>query len=153
VDACVPTLLYPDGDGDEVGLTSAGTLRCPAPGWVSAAGDCRDDQPRVFLGQEDFSALSFPDPTKPDQVSFDFDCSGTEVADPGNTALDAPPESCALRIPCAGSGFLPRDPTRVDTGVEPRCGSNRLRSCIVDGLLNCVLDDQLVPPQFAFRCR
>jgi hypothetical protein len=152
-DACVPSLLYPDTDGDGVGLTSAGAVRCPEPGWVGQAGDCRDDQERVFLGQGEFSALPFPDPTKPEGNSFDFDCSGSEQPDPGNSDPDPPPEDCTLRVPCNGRGYLPAMPARSGPGVEPRCGSNRLRRCVATAIVDCAPEDVLLAAELAFRCR
>lgn len=148
---CTPTLLYPDQDGDGVGVTAGGTLRCPAPGWVSLSGDCRDDVPDAFLGQAAYFGEAFDDPDKPAQVSFDFDCDGSETPDPNNTSLDPAPECTALA--CSGSGYLPAVPARSGSGSEPRCGSNQLRRC-VGGLAPLALcSKETLTVADRFRCK
>jgi hypothetical protein len=149
---CSPSTLYPDHDGDGVGLTSGASVRCPAPGWVSQPGDCRDDQERVYLGQQDSSAVPFPDPTKSQQLSFDFDCSGSEEPDPDNSPSGAPPD-CAQLVTCVGSGYLPAVPARAGAGIEPRCGSNLLRRCVSGALpLTCMAEDLALADELRFRC-
>jgi hypothetical protein len=152
-DACVPVLSYVDADGDEAGVTASGALVCPGPGWVPLAGDCRDDRVDVFPGQLVFSGVGYPDPTKPDGISFDYDCDGVEEPDPENLPPDVPPNcgSFAGGVNCAGSGYLPRAPARADTNIEPRCGSTLRRTCEGQLLSACeAIDESIVLP---FRCK
>jgi hypothetical protein len=150
---CVPTTVYRDGDGDGVGDTSDSQLACPGPGWVTRAGDCRDDLAEVFPGQTGYFDVSYDEPTSPaGGVSFDYDCDNVESPDDDNVSLDAAPD-CTSLLSCTGRGFLPVDPPRSGVGIEPRCGSNVFRTCSAVGLLDCNNDDTPVADQIRFRCR
>ena len=131
-----------------MGVTAGGTLRCPAPGWVSLSGDCRDDLPNAFPGQTAYFDEPFGEPNKPDGKSFDFDCDGSETPDPSNSFPDPAPE-CAL-LTCGGSGYLPVVPERTGGGSEARCGSNQLRTC-TPATLSCT--EGLLVLAEKFRCR
>jgi hypothetical protein len=149
---CVPTTVYRDDDGDLVGDTSDSRIACPGPGWVTAAGDCRDDLPEVFPGQTEYFAVSYIEPTSPaGGVSFDYDCDNIESPQ----LLDPPPPDCTtilLGLNCTGSGHLPADPPRSGGGSEPRCGSNLRRVCTTTGLLACNNDDSQLADDGKFRC-
>jgi hypothetical protein len=152
--SCQKQTLYQDRDGDGEGQTSQAEQLCPQPGWVSQPGDCRDDQPLVFMGQEQYFAAPYPDPLRPQGVSFDFDCDGVETPDPSNQTLDAAPTCGGLGLlVCTGSGFLPATPARSGSGIEPRCGSNLLRSCVVVNGISCAAQDVAVADDVRFRCR
>jgi hypothetical protein len=151
--ACTPVLSYVDADSDGVGVTATGALTCPGPGWVQLAGDCRDDRQDVFPGQLTFSGVGYPDPTKPDGVSYDYDCDGVEEPDLDNTPPDLPPScgSLAGGVNCTGSGYLPRVPARAGQNIEPRCGSTLRRTCEGQLLSACEAIDETI--LLAFRCR
>jgi hypothetical protein len=152
--SCQKQTLYQDRDGDGEGQTSQAEQLCPQPGWVSQPGDCRDDQPLVFTGQERYFAVPYPDPLRPQGVSFDFDCDGAETPDPSNQTLDAAPTCGGLGLlVCTGSGFLPATPARSGTSVDARCGSNMLRSCVVVNGIGCASQDVAVADDVRFRCR
>jgi hypothetical protein len=150
---CSQALLYPDGDGDGVGLTSGAELRCAMPGWVSTPGDCRDDLSDVFLGQSRYFGMSYPEPSHADGVSFDFDCDGTEEPDPTNMTLAPVPDCRGLSVTCNEQGYLPVDPGRSGSGIDPRCGSNLLRQCVPSQLLGCVAEVLVLSDDARFRCR
>jgi len=82
----VQVTLYHDKDGDGFGATDDHMLACaPIPGWVKLPGDCRDDLVQVKpdkAGSPDpphASGTGYADPTKPGNISFDYDCDGTET--------------------------------------------------------------------------
>ena len=153
-DACMPVSVFRDQDGDGYGDTEEGSFRCPAPGWVTEPGDCRDDQPDVFPGQLEFFGEPYPDPAKPEDVSFDYDCVGGEQADPLNAPSTPAPANCADILNCTGSGFLPASPPRSGIGIEPRCGSILLRTCVQPGgILTCGARDDELAENRAFRCK
>ena len=148
---CVPTTVYRDDDGDFVGDTSDSQIACPGPGWVTAAGDCRDDIAEVFPGQTEFFRDSYIDAPSAGGVSFDYNCDRTESPE----VLEPPPPDCTtilLGLNCTGSGYLPADPPRSGGGSEPRCGSNLRRVCTA-GPPACNNDDTEVADNLRFRCR
>jgi hypothetical protein len=150
--------IYRDADEDGVGNTSSYIDgACPESGWVSQPGDCRDDLEDVFPGQTEHFAVPFDDPLAPEDISFDYDCSGSEDPDPSNSTLDQPPAGCAGlggALDCAGSGFLPLVPARAGNGVEPRCGSTLVRDCFDPaGLALCASRDTPIAVETAFRCK
>lgn len=149
---CVPTMVYRDDDGDRVGDTADSQVACPGPGWVTVAGDCRDDIQEVHPGQTDYFAVPYVEQPSPGGVSFDYDCDDVESPDDDNLTLDAAPD-CAGLLSCTGRGFLPADPPRSGDGSDPRCGSNLLRTCSEEGLLACNNDDTPTADQIRFRCR
>lgn len=153
-DGCVPVTLFRDRDEDSYGDVTSTGQGCPQPGWVTRAGDCRDDIAIVNPGQVGFFAEGFVDQNKPGNVSFDYDCSGSEDADPTNTPSTGEPNCSELLDPvsCMGTGFLPVA-GRVGAGVNPLCGSLVRRDCVVQQLLNCTASDTDLTVQDAFRCR
>jgi hypothetical protein len=150
---CSQQLLYPDRDGDGVGLTSGAQLRCAAQDWVSVPGDCRDDLMDVFLGQSRYFGMSYPEPTHADGVSFDFDCNGIEEPDPTNLTLAPVPDCSGLPLTCNQKGFLPAVSGRSGSGIDPRCGSNLLRQCVVSQLVGCDSETLVLGEGDRFRCR
>jgi hypothetical protein len=149
-DAGCGVVLYRDGDSDGVGDIANSRVGCPAPGWVTQPGDCRDDLPEVFLGQLLFFAEPYSDVAG---ASFDYDCSNVEEPDPSNSPLTAPPDCAGLSVTCAGSGYLPASPLRSGVGIEPRCGSNLRRDCVTVPPLGCGSQDSPLDPSLTFRCR
>ena len=153
---CVPTDVFGDDDGDGVGESSDARVACPEPGWVTVAGDCRDDLPDVFPGQTTFFSEPYLEPAAGPGAggeSFDYDCDNVEEPDPANDTLDPAP-TCAglIGIGCQGSGFLSADePPREGTGLEPRCGSIQRRDCVDSGL-GCAPADTPVADSLKFRC-
>lgn len=151
-DACVPTTLYRDGDGDSYGDISESRVGCPGPGWVPQAGDCHDGNALVHPGQTEFFGVPYADPNGPSRVSFDYDCSDTDDADPTNSPSTAAPACLEIAdtAECAGSGYV--SGTREGPGIEPLCGSRVRRDCVVLTLLGCTASDTNVPVEEAFRC-
>jgi hypothetical protein len=152
---CIATTVFRDDDGDGVGVSGQDRVACPGPGWATVAGDCRDDLLDVFPGQTQFFAEPYAEPAAPagaGGVSFDYDCDNAEEPDPTNDTLDPAP-TCAglIGIGCSGSGFLPADPPRQGTGVEPRCGSSLRSDCAQSGL-DCIAEPTEVGPSLVFRC-
>jgi hypothetical protein len=152
---CIPVAVFGDDDGDGVGESGDPSVACPGPGWATVAGDCRDDLPDVFPGQTQFFAEPYLEPAAPagaGGVSFDYDCDNAEEPDPTNDTLDPAP-TCAglIGIGCSGSGFLPADPPRQGTGVEPRCGSSLRSDCTQSGL-DCIAEATVVGAILIFRC-
>ncbi len=155
-----PKTFYRDRDRDGFGSTDDHVLACAPPpaddgAWVTLPGDCRDDLPEVKPFQADspdppkYGGVGYADPVKPRGVSFDYDCSGDETADPTNQ-FGAAPTCPALATNCTGTGYLPATPARTGTGINPLCGSTTLRSCVVQGL-NC--KEQIIEMSTPFRCR
>lgn len=153
VDACAPLALYRDNDGDELGDVSTSRMGCPSRGWVTEPGDCRDDLADVHPRQEVYSSLPYPDVTRLGGVSFDYDCSGGEEPDIGNLTL-APVPTCGGLLTCEGAGYLPAEPIRTGEGIDPRCGSNVLRSCQLQSVLGaCFAVDDVIADSDRFRCK
>jgi hypothetical protein len=150
-----PVTYYKDDDGDGFGSNVGAILSCTFPGnqWSVLGGDCRDDLSNVkpfSVGSPDpplYSGTGYADPNKPQGVSFDFDCSGTEQADPSNSHGNEP--DCSKLLNCTGIGYVPVNPSRTGPGINPLCGSTTLRRC--SGLLPCTSTLQL--GQTPYRCR
>jgi len=143
---CTVRAWYPDNDGDLYGRSSEKVLSCESPtagSWVTAAGDCNDDNKLVFPAALPYSATAFT-PTQGGS-SFDFDCSGAEEEDP--TQLGAAP-ACNNALACSGSGFQPT--SRTGPGVNPLCGSTTLVTCKKSGLTCSPLVTQVTD---GVRCR
>jgi hypothetical protein len=151
-DAGCGVAVFRDVDEDGIGDFVTRRIGCPGLGWVTTAGDCRDDLRSVFPGQTQFFSEPYEDVAGP---SFDYDCSNDEEPDPSNLSVTAPPNCATLSaaLSCAANGFLPASPLRSGMGVEPRCGSNLLRQCEDQGVLACGQNDLLLDPSLAFRCR
>jgi hypothetical protein len=149
-----PSTYYRDKDGDGVGDSADQQTGCRPPSsskWVLIGGDCRDDMADVkpiIPGDPNppvFSGSGYADTTKPQGISFDYDCSGTEEADPSNTYGIEP--DCSL-IGCAGVGYVAVNPTRTGTGINGYCGSVSVKRC--KGLAVCSTTLEDATP---FRCR
>ncbi|GDX81320.1 hypothetical protein LBMAG42_31310 [Deltaproteobacteria bacterium] len=98
-DSAEPTAFYRDDDGDGFGLAERVRFACEAPvGFVSAPGDCRDDDPASFPGapeqcdwwDNDCNGVIDDDVAEPTVWYADAD--GDGYGDPGNTtgACDVP---------------------------------------------------------------
>jgi hypothetical protein len=88
----------------------------------------------------------FEQPWRVDEVrfSFDYDCSGTESAKPGQSQA---PSVCA-GIFCGARGFVETRP-RPEVGIiNLYCGSNVIRECL---LVGCA-PSQMTTDQF-FVCK
>jgi hypothetical protein len=155
------TTFYRDRDGDGFGVTAEHVAACVAPraddagAWVAEPGDCRDDLPAVKpfkAGGDDppkYSGVGYTDPSRPQGISFDYDCNGVETADPSNM-FGAAPTCPALATNCNGIGYVPASPARSGPGIDPLCGSTTLMRCTVQGL-NC--NPQPIYMSTPFRCR
>jgi hypothetical protein len=151
-----PVVYYKDEDGDGFGKNTDTASSCtPLSGkWSTIGGDCRDDLPAVKPFRSGapnppaYSGTGYPATNQPAGVSFDYDCNGTEDADPTN-AYGADPD-CSGLLNCNGTGYIAADPSRQGPGINPRCGSTTLKKCKTDGL-NCSSD--LIYDTVPYRCR
>ena len=150
-----PITYYRDTDGDGFGRYTEMMLSCPPPptGWSATGGDCRDDLPNVkpfisgWPNPPLYAGSGYADAGKPQGVSFDYDCTGAEEADPANSYGLEP--DCAL-LNCTGVGYVAVNPSRNGPGIDPRCGSMTLTRCN-GNLLNCKsLPEATTIP---YRCR
>jgi hypothetical protein len=119
--ACAPLpKWYVDSDGDEYG-TEAFAAACARPaGHAPNSGDCLDSNPAVHPSAAP-SEVGFAGPTG---LSYDYDCSGTEVEE------NAPVHwSGACQAGCTGNGFVPLSPPRPGPGVNNYCGSPTQHVC------------------------
>ena len=153
---CIEQPLFRDRDGDGFGNNSEQTFGCLEPGWVTRGGDCHDvvsgtfDRPEdVHPGQSQYFFVGYPDATQPRGISFDYDCSLSEDADPGNTPLGLALDCNQLGNDCAGSGFVPAE--RGGPGIDSRCGSEIVRSCSSSGPGQCSSFESAT--EQVFRCR
>jgi len=153
---CTAQQLFRDRDGDGFGNNSEQSFDCPTPGWVTRGGDCHDvvagtfDKPEdVHPGQSEYFFVGYPDPTKPRGISFDYDCSLAEEADPSNTPLALALDCNQLGDSCAGSGFVPDE--RGGQGIDSRCGSEIVRSCSPSGPGQCSSSESAT--EQVFRCK
>jgi hypothetical protein len=133
--ACNAVPWFPDGDGDHFGRSSGQVVACDPPTsgvWVAKGGDCDDDNPAVFPTEVTPEPQGYT--TSSSVLSFDYNCSGIEEADP--TAKGLAPNCPALGyLNCAGVGFQGTD--RSGPGVNPVCGSKTLVTC-TKSALNCI---------------
>lgn len=139
-----PLQYFLDADHDTYGDDGTTVRACAAPGadWVLRGGDCRDDLPEVRPSQIDYKPEGYE--TK-NGVSFDYNCSGLEEADPGSLGAAGPCPSVGCT---AHTGYLPV--ARAGVGVSPICGSRFIRACVINlGL--CSLQSPVMAP--AKRCR
>lgn len=150
-----PVTYYKDEDGDGFGKNSETLLSCGSPGtkWSLLGGDCRDDLANVkpySVGSPNppvYSATGYADASKPGGVSFDYDCTGAEEADPSNPyGADF---DCSLLVNCKGAGYLPVNPARTGPGIDPRCGSTTLQRCTGTLVCSSTTEATMVP----YRCR
>jgi hypothetical protein len=150
-DACTPAPLYVDTDRDGYGVTVASPhIGCPQEGWAPLSGDCRDDIFEVNPGQITFFGMGYPDPDKPDDISFDYDCANGEQVAPDNLHGGRSSPTCqGLGALCtASSGYVAT--TRAGAGINALCGSTTVIQCAVNGL-GC--GPATYPNQAEFRCR
>ena len=150
-DACVPVALYVDTDRDGYGVTvTSPPVGCPQEGWSPLSGDCRDDIFEVNPGQTTFFGAGYPDPDKPDDISFDYDCANGEQAAPDNLhGGRASPVCQGLGALCtASSGYIAT--TRSGAGINALCGSTTVITCTTPTLA-CA--PSFAPNQTAFSCR
>ncbi|MEI9938802.1 MAG: hypothetical protein WDO69_16405 [Pseudomonadota bacterium] len=132
--ACSPVNWFPDADDDDFGRTTAQISACSAPAsgkWVSKGGDCNDDDPSVFPQEKAYKSSGY---AVSGGVSFDYDCSSQEEADPSQLGA-APACASLLVLNCTGSGFA--NTNRTGHGVNPLCGSKTLVTCAVKDALFC----------------
>jgi hypothetical protein len=132
-----PITYYKDADGDGFGVSTETTITCTPPGihWSVLTGDCRDDLPNVkpySVNSPDpplYSSVGYADMGKPQGVSFDYDCTGTEDADPNNAYANIPEPDCAGLLNCTGAGYMAVNPARTGNGINPQCGSTTVKRC------------------------
>jgi hypothetical protein len=150
-DACVPATVYRDQDGDGFGNVQVTDSVCPGGGWVTNDTDCRDDLADVKPGLAEFFGVGYE--VAGGGVSFDYDCSNAEEPSPTNETNDPAPSCPATTLGCEGRGFLPAsEPPRQGAGVDPRCGSIKLRECQVSDLLGCETIDTDLAGSSTFLC-
>jgi hypothetical protein len=151
----VPTTLFRDRDEDTYGDVTDTGQGCAQLGWVTRAGDCRDDLALVNPGQQGFFGVGFVDQNKPGDISFDYNCSNAEEPNPNND-LDPVPPCTGVGLTCSGTnGMLPAtDPPRQGAGIDARCGSALRRDCEFNGILgSCNTVDTQLGPELTFVCR
>ena len=160
-DSCQHITYYKDEDSDGFGKTSESTSACipPSGKWSVLSGDCRDDLPNVkpyssaSPDPPQYSGTGYAENNKPQGISFDYDCSGEEQADPTN-AYGVEPD-CPNVLNCSGVGYIAVNPARTGAGIDPRCGSTQLKRCQVlfaagaPALCNITID----VTSEAYRCR
>ncbi len=146
---CTKVVVYQDGDGDGYGRTDQQSLACLGPGVALLPGDCRDDLVDVHPDQETYFGVGYAEPTAPDGVSFDYDCSSAEEVDPGNSPAGGDPD-CESQtfLNCAGVGYA--ETARTGAGIDPLCGSATVITCQGDGAA-CV--DNAISTTMPYRCR
>jgi hypothetical protein len=105
----------------------------------------------VNPGQTEFFAEGYPDPGKPDGVSFDYDCNNIEQS--GSNSPSTPAPQCqglsVVGLACLGSGYQ-RTARGMADGVNDLCGSEIVIRCETQGL-SCVSSPLAV--QTPFTCR
>jgi len=133
---CTPVALFLDRDGDGYGSNAPQDegFGCPGPGWATVAGDCLDAVPTSLLpagdvhpGQGRYFANGYADSSKPGQISFDYDCSSSEDADPGNDPSRATEGCGVVSFACGENGFIPT--ARAGSGINALCGSEMVIAC------------------------
>jgi hypothetical protein len=149
LDACTPTVLYEDSDGDGYGNPDVSVIACASTGWVGVAGDCRDDLIAVHPNGGP-SGAGYVDSNEPQGVSFDYDCSGSEEPDPTNIPSGAAPSCAGLAdiLACSSAGYVAT--ARSGSNISSLCGSTTVVTCAWQTVLcgSGVQTDQ--PP---YRCR
>ena len=103
---------------------------CALEGYTTVPGDCHDVESSFFdrasqctLAKRSSSPSATWMKDETGGVSFDFDCSGAEEADPDNSPSGAPPDCASIIaiLDCSGQGF--RDEGRAGPGIIGQCGS------------------------------
>jgi hypothetical protein len=160
---CVPGPLYRDRDGDGYGSEAQGDveLGCELEGYVRVGGDCHDavvvpNDPAdlVHPGQTEYQYVTYPDPTKSDGRSYDFDCDDQETGAPNNNPPGGSP-TCPPDIlgglNCVGQGYL--EGSRVGPGENSLCGSETIVTCQVIALTQCEATYASVPGGLPYMCK
>jgi hypothetical protein len=154
---CIPGPLYQDLDGDGFGGELTQAFGCSGNGLVTVPGDCFDADPtfpslaaQVYPGQTEPFFVGYPDMNKPDGISFDYDCSGSEERDENNALGIAPVCSSLGGAECEGTGYEPY-PQRVGNDTDSICGSEIIVTCTTSGPEPC--NEQRDPTNDVFRCR
>ena len=146
-EGCEPVLWYRDQDDDGYGVSLETLEACEQPaGYTAEPGDCRDDDAQVHPGQTGYFGSGYPEPSKPQGVSYDYDCDGEEQAEP---SAQAAPQCTGLLI-CQGSGYEPVNPPRSGPGIDAHCGSDQFATCSSQGL-GCKA--VIVTSADSYRCR
>jgi hypothetical protein len=136
---CTLVRLFRDRDGDGFGSNASEDVIAGCPpmaGFAREGGDChdapstmRDPSGDVFPGQTRFFTVGYPGPNG---VSFDYDCSGSEEADPGPEFVSAPTD-CEARgvLSCSQviEGYLALGDARSGPGVSSLCGTRERATC------------------------
>jgi hypothetical protein len=143
-DGCVPTPLFQDLDGDGYGNVAVQVFGCARDGFVSTPGDCLDADPAelevaatVHPGQLEYFFVGYRDTSKPGDISFDYDCSGSEDADPQFPSGTPVCEALMGLNDCDGAGYLPDIARQGVSGVDALCGSEVVVSCGPGGPGQC----------------
>ncbi len=130
-EACTPTLLYRDDDGDGYGGSVTFMGCSPDAGtWVSVGGDCDDSNAQVNPGQTAYFSSGYVPPGQ-SGTSFDYNCDGQETESGSPPRLDCQATNVTT---CVGDGYVPATPARSGTGVDPYCGSDQSEHCGFVGL-------------------
>jgi len=109
---CTSKTFYADQDKDSYGDSAKAVSSCDQPaGYVTAAGDCDDDDPDVHPGQTKF----FAEPTAGTKT-FDYNCDKVEEQ------AHASPVSCVLSGgKCIGDGWQSTVPACGEEGKLVTC--------------------------------
>lgn len=156
-DGCAPGPLFQDLDGDGYGGVVVQANGCARDGLVSTPGDCfdadgidRELAAQVHPGQLEYFFVGYRDTGKPGDISFDYDCSGSEERHPqyGGTV---PACEGFLGFDCTGAGYLPDVARQGVAGVEALCGSEVVGSCVTGLLGQCITSYE--PTEQLYLCR
>ncbi|MEO8178387.1 MAG: hypothetical protein ABI895_06095 [Deltaproteobacteria bacterium] len=153
---CTPLLLFRDQDRDGFGsaLVEAPQTMCPTEGWVNRGGDCLDEPTadnhaaEVHPEQGDFFTDGYPRPGQPGEISFDYDCSGGEEADPGNTTDRRVGDCASASATNCGLATGVQTNVRPGAGVDDRCGGAMVL-CNNLSLEQCIPEEQT---NVIYRC-
>jgi hypothetical protein len=155
-DGCLPGPLFEDLDHDGYGGRPVQAFGCSSDGLVTTAGDCFDAEPtaqnlaqQVHPGQTLYFYVGFVDTSRPGDISFDFDCSGSEERQPGY-ATAAPDCEALDDNECAGSGYYPSFERSGVAGVDGLCGSELVVTCRRSGP---TCSSSFDPTDLVYPCR
>jgi hypothetical protein len=118
-----PTTYYLDADGDGFGGSSKQSA-CAPPGaqWVTARGDCDDEDATVYPGALPFHATGY---MLQGQLSFDYNCDGVEEEAPGPAIT----KFSTCDSSCSGGGYKQAQNRPNMAGLDNLCGSNTTINC------------------------
>ncbi|MEY4550673.1 MAG: hypothetical protein RL685_6868 [Pseudomonadota bacterium] len=156
---CSPVLLFRDRDGDGFGSSALEDViqECsPVDGYVTDNTDChdaehsaRDPAGDVFPGQTAFFTVGYP---TANGISFDYDCSEHEEADPDNAFVPAVTSCEEREQPCGFDlGYVTPADARSGVGVNPLCGVREQAWCTSSSRNGCAL--LFVGAMDPFPCR